>query len=204
MNFCLCLCRGHPPPFLIRMSVVCEYPEGLHTFTNSDNREMELPVPIREVVQSLGLLDRHQLYGYLINLSQRTACILSLTSIICPVLITIISDAKTFVDVDRALIGLMCGMSSLGFYLVTLMNRRPILDVTLKLQSSVNERKAASTSGVNEEICIRFENMASRIHFAIFRVFVELVTIPTMLYSYVLYYTTGDPETSFRLALQMA
>lgn len=83
------------------------------------------------------------------------------------------------------------------------MNRRPISDAFVKMQAKLNERKATSSSTVNEGLSIRFESIADKAHYALFRYVVQLVIIPTMVFSYIMYYISGAPE-SFKLSVDMS
>lgn len=101
---------------------------------------MVLPVQVSRILRSLGFLQRHQTYGHFINVAQRAACLLSSVYLVTPMIYAIIVEARTTVDIVQVLMNLMCGLCTIGFYSVLLLNRRPILNVLDRLQLKLDER----------------------------------------------------------------
>lgn len=225
-------CRLNSQSVLIKSSFE---PHNIHI--------MNLPASIKRCLALLGYQNQWP-YGHLYNRFRRTSCILLTTLIILPTFYKCAFETGTVSDQIRALLGFMCGFSSLAYFSIMLLNRRSILDVFAKLQLKVNERtvrhwhpilffcqfrrpncffgplgeltfncyfykiifsgEARSNVTIYRKASRQFEGMAKRVSFFIFVVIVPLFNLPTMFYSYIMYYMHDASESSFRLALDIA
>lgn len=103
---------------------------------------MGIAKPVVNMLRLLGYLNRNQPYGDIINVAQRSFCLLSAALIVIPSLYKTFFDVKTFIEISGLALTIICGASSFAFYLNMLLNRHQILGILTVLHLKVDERKA--------------------------------------------------------------